>query len=212
MLKRLIDLTVSATALIVLLPLMALVALLVRQFLGSPVLFVQERPGRGGKIFRLYKFRTMRDAYGADGKPLPDRERMSGFGNLLRKLSLDELPQLLNVLKGDMSLVGPRPLLAAYLDRYTPEQARRHDVRPGITGLVQVSGRNNLAWDEKFRIDVHYVDHRSMAMDLKIMMKTAYKLVRPEGIDQDGQAIGSEEFMGSAAASNENQAPVKKVA
>ena len=212
MVKRLIDLTVSAAALIVLLPLMALVALLVRQYLGSPVLFVQERPGRGGKIFRLYKFRTMRDAYGADGKPLPDRERMSGFGNLLRKLSLDELPQLLNVLKGDMSLVGPRPLLAAYLDRYTPEQARRHDVRPGITGLVQVSGRNNLAWDEKFRIDVHYVDHRSMAMDLKIMMKTAYKLVRPEGIDQDGQAIGSEEFMGSAAASNENQAPVKKVA
>lgn len=212
MVKRLIDLTVSATALVVLLPLMALVALLVRQFLGSPVLFVQERPGRGGEIFRLYKFRTMRDAYGADGRPLPDRERVSGFGNLLRKLSLDELPQLLNVLKGDMSLVGPRPLLAAYLDRYTPEQARRHEVRPGITGLVQVSGRNNLAWDEKFKIDVHYVDHRSMAMDLKIMMKTAYKLIRPEGIDQQGQAIGSEEFMGSAAASNENDAPIKKVA
>lgn len=212
MVKRLIDLTVSATALVVLLPLMALVALLVRQFLGSPVLFVQERPGRGGKIFRLYKFRTMRDAYDTDGRPLPDRERMSGFGNLLRKLSLDELPQLLNVLKGDMSLVGPRPLIAAYLDRYTPEQARRHEVRPGITGLVQVSGRNTLAWDEKFKIDVHYVDHRSMAMDLKIMMKTAYKLIRPEGIDQQGQAIGSEEFMGSAAASNENDAPIKKVA
>lgn len=212
MVKRLIDLTVSATALVVLLPLMALVALLVRQFLGSPVLFVQERPGRGGKIFKLYKFRTMRDAYDTDGRPLPDRERMSGFGNLLRKLSLDELPQLLNVLKGDMSLVGPRPLIAAYLDRYTPEQARRHEVRPGITGLVQVSGRNTLAWDEKFKIDVHYVDHRSMAMDLKIMMKTAYKLIRPEGIDQQGQAIGSEEFMGSAAASNENDAPIKKVA
>lgn len=212
MLKRLIDITVSATALVLLLPLMAVVALLVRQYLGSPVLFVQERPGRGGRIFKLYKFRTMRDAYGTDGKPLPDRERMSAFGNLLRKLSLDELPQLLNVLKGDMSLVGPRPLLAAYLDRYTPEQARRHEVRPGITGLVQVSGRNNLAWDEKFKIDVHYVDHRSTAMDLKIMMKTAYKLIKPEGIDQAGQAIGSEEFMGSAAASNENKAPVKKVA
>ena len=181
MLKRLIDLTVSATALIALLPLMALVALLVRQFLGSPVLFVQERPGRGGRIFKLYKFRTMRDAYGADGKPLPDRERMSDFGNLLRKLSLDELPQLLNVLKGDMSLVGPRPLLTAYLDRYTLEQARRHDVRPGITGLVQVSGRNNLAWDEKFKIDVHYVDHRNMVMDLKIMMKNCLQADQARG-------------------------------
>jgi len=213
MLKRWIDIAVSATVLIVLLPLMALVALLVRLFMGAPVLFVQKRPGLGGKIFRLYKFRSMRDDHGPDGRPLADHERISSFGNLLRKLSLDELPQLANVLKGDMSLVGPRPLLVDYLDRYTPEQARRHEVRPGITGLAQVSGRNDLPWEEKFRLDVHYVDHETMALDIKIMMKTVLKLIRPEGVDQQGQAIGSEMFMGRAAkTSNENEAQIKKVA
>ncbi|MEM7042482.1 MAG: sugar transferase [Pseudomonadota bacterium] len=213
MLKRGIDIVVSVTALITLSPLMALVALLVRLFMGSPVLFVQERPGLGGEIFRLYKFRSMLDAYGPDGRPLADHERISGFGNLLRTLSLDELPQLLNVLKGDMSLVGPRPLLVDYLDRYTPEQARRHEVRPGITGLAQVNGRNDLPWEQKFRLDVHYVDHQSMALDARILMKTVVKLIRPEGIDQQGQAVGSEVFMGTATeASNQNEAQIKKVA
>ena len=211
--KRALDIAVSAAALIVLSPLMAIVAVLVRLFMGSPVLFIQERPGLGGRVFRLYKFRSMRDACGPDGRPLADHERISGFGNLLRKLSLDELPQLLNVLKGDMSLVGPRPLLVDYLDRYTPEQARRHEVRPGITGLAQVSGRNDLPWEEKFRLDVHYVDHRTMALDIDIMMKTVLKLIRPEGIDQQGHAIGSEMFMGSAAeVSKENEAQIKKAA
>lgn len=196
--KRTIDLTVSAMALLILSPLMTVVALAVRLVLGAPVLFVQERPGRGGKIFKLYKFRSMQNANGADGQPLADHERMSSFGNLLRKLSLDELPQLWNVLKGDMSLVGPRPLLVDYLDRYTPEQARRHKVRPGITGLAQISGRNDLPWEERFRLDVHYVDNQSVALDLEIMMKTALKLIRLEGINQQGQAIGSEMFKGGA--------------
>lgn len=196
--KRTIDLTVSAMALLILSPLMTVVALAVRLVLGAPVLFVQERPGRGGKIFKLYKFRSMQNANGPDGQPLADHERMSSFGNLLRKLSLDELPQLWNVLKGDMSLVGPRPLLVDYLDRYTPEQARRHKVRPGITGLAQISGRNDLPWEERFRLDVHYVDNQSVALDLEIMMKTALKLIRLEGVNQQGQAIGSEMFKGGA--------------
>ncbi len=211
--KRVIDIVISAMVLVVFLPLIAVVALLVRLFMGSPVLFTQKRPGRDGKAFKLYKFRSMLDANGLDGRPLADHERMSSFGNLLRKLSLDELPQLLNVLKGDMSLVGPRPLLAEYLDRYTPEQARRHEVRPGLTGLAQVSGRNDLPWEEKFRLDVYYVDHHTMILDVEIMMKTVLKLIRPEGIDQQGQAIGSEMFMGSAPrASNENEARINKVA
>lgn len=213
MLKRLIDLIVSGMALIILAPLLVITALLVRLFMGAPVLFVQERPGLRGGIFKIYKFRSMNDAYDADGRLLADHERVSKFGNLLRRLSLDELPQLLNVFKGDMSLVGPRPLLADYLDRYTPEQARRHEMRPGITGLAQVNGRNDLPWEEKFRLDVHYVDHHSMALDLEIMMKTVIKLVRSEGIDQQGQAVGSEMFMGSGAtASNQNDIRIKKVA
>ena len=211
--KRVIDLVVSTTGLIVLSPCIATVALLVRLFMGSPVLFVQERPGLGGKLFKLYKFRSMLDAYGPDGRPMPDHQRVSRFGNILRKLSLDELPQLVNVLKGDMSLVGPRPLIADYLDRYTAEQARRHEVRPGITGLAQVSGRNDLPWEEKFRLDIHYVDHHTVALDVKIMMKTVLKLIRPEGVDQAGQTIGSEVFMGSSAkTSNESEERLKTVA
>lgn len=207
MVKRTIDLVISAAALALLLPLMGVIAVLVRLFMGSPVLFVQARPGQGGKIFELYKFRSMLDAVDGHGRPLPDRERVSMFGNLLRRLSLDELPQLFNVLKGDMSLVGPRPLLVDYLDRYTAEQARRHEVRPGITGLAQVSGRNALAWEEKFRLDVHYVDNRSLALDLWILAKTALKLIRPEGIDQKGEAVGSEMFMGSVAGTSSRQTP-----
>jgi len=151
---------------------MLLVALLVRVLLGSPVLFVQERPGLGGRPFRLLKFRTMTDARDASGKLRPDAERLTSFGRLLRSLSLDELPELVNVLRGEMSLVGPRPLLMAYLCRYTPEQARRHEVLPGLTGWAQVNGRNALTWEERFRLDVWYVDHLSFALDAKILMLT----------------------------------------
>lgn len=199
MLKRAIDIVVSATALVVLSGLMLIVALLVRMVLGAPMLFTQDRPGRGGQIFKLYKFRTMHNANGPDGQPLADHERASAFGNRLRALSLDELPQLWNVLKGDMSLVGPRPLLVVYLNRYTPEQARRHEVRPGITGLAQVSGRNNLPWEERLGLDVRYVDQQSLWVDLKIMMKTAQRLIKPEGVNQEGHAVGGEMFLGSAA-------------
>ena len=199
MLKRTIDIAVSATALVVLLPVMIVVAVLVRLFLGAPVLFVQPRPGQDGRIFDLYKFRTMHNTCGPDGAPLSDEERMSSFGNLLRTLSLDELPQLWNVLKGEMSLVGPRPLRVEYLDLYTPEQARRHEVRPGITGLAQVSGRNDLSFEERFKLDVRYVDHHSLALDLEIMGKTVVKLLRPEGVIKEGYALGGETFTGTAA-------------
>ncbi|MGI9510059.1 MAG: sugar transferase [Geminicoccaceae bacterium] len=213
MLKRTIDIVVSAIALTMLSPLMVVVAFLVRIFMGSPVLFVQPRPGCQGRTFDLYKFRTMKNANGSDGKPLADHERMSRLGNFLRRFSLDEFPQLWNVLKGDMSLVGPRPLLVEYLERYTPEQARRHEVRPGITGLAQVSGRNSLPWEERFKLDVHYVDHKNLVLDLDILMKTALKLIRPEGINQQGHAIGGDMFMGSSThGRNARRADVEKAA
>ena len=167
--KRLFDLALIIAALPLLAPVAAVVALLVRRKLGSPVLFRQERPGLGGKPFVMLKFRTMTDARDAAGELLPDEERTHPFGQMLRRTSLDELPELLNVLKGEMSLVGPRPLLMRYLPRYTPEQYRRHHVLPGITGLAQVSGRNNLPWDEKFALDVHYADHCSLGLDIKIL-------------------------------------------
>jgi len=186
--KRLFDLALTLPGLVVLSPLLAFIALMVRAKLGSPVLFRQVRPGMGGRPFTIYKFRTMTDARGSDGKLLPDGERLTRFGRFLRSASLDELPELFNVLKGDMSLVGPRPLLMEYLDRYTPEQARRHEVKPGITGWAQVNGRNALSWEEKFKLDVWYVDNVSLWLDLKIIALTVWKILKREGISQPGQA------------------------
>jgi lipopolysaccharide/colanic/teichoic acid biosynthesis glycosyltransferase len=187
---------VSGAALILLSPLFALLALLVRLRLGSPVFFRQMRPGLLGKPFSMVKFRTMTDARDAEGRLLPDGERLTPFGRFLRSTSLDELPELWNVLRGDMSLVGPRPLLLAYLDRYSPEQARRHEVRPGITGLAQVNGRNALTWEEKFRLDVVYVDTWTFGLDLRILAKTVVAVLRREGIAAPGQST-VEEFRGN---------------
>jgi lipopolysaccharide/colanic/teichoic acid biosynthesis glycosyltransferase len=183
-------------ALLVLSPVIAVLAVLVRIKLGSPVLFRQPRPGLKGKPFTLIKFRTMRDAFDSAGKALPDEERLTAFGNWLRRSSLDEVPEFWNVLRGDMSLVGPRPLMMQYLPRYTPEQMRRHDVRPGLTGWAQVNGRNAVDWDQKFRFDVWYVDNRSLALDLKILWMTARAVLRSEGIAFEGSAT-MPEFMGT---------------
>lgn len=186
--KRLFDLIVAAVALLLLaLPLLSLIWL-VRRKLGSPVFFRQTRPGQHGKPFKMVKFRTMTDARGLNGELLPDAERLTPFGRFLRASSLDELPELWNVLKGDMSLVGPRPLLMEYLPLYSPEQARRHEVRPGITGWAQVNGRNAISWDDKFRLDVWYVDHHSMWLDIKILWLTVKKVLVREGISAAGEA------------------------
>lgn len=190
--KRLFDLILASLALILLSPLLLLTALAVRLGLGKPVLFRQPRPGYKGRIFTLYKFRTMRDVLAPDGTPLPDERRLTALGRLLRATSLDELPELINVLRGEMSLVGPRPLLVKYLPLYTPEQMRRHDVLPGITGWAQINGRNTLTWQEKFRLDVWYVDHWSLWLDVKILFLTVWKVLRREGISQPGQATASE--------------------
>ncbi|MGQ9908259.1 MAG: sugar transferase [Candidatus Flexifilum sp.] len=195
-LKRPLDFLISLVALIVLSPVLLLIGLLVAVRLGRPILFRQVRPGLHGKPFTIYKFRTMTDARDADGHLLPDAERLTPFGRFLRSTSLDELPELFNVLKGDMSLVGPRPLLMEYLDRYTPEQARRHHVRPGITGWAQINGRNAIAWEEKFALDVWYVDHISLGLDLRILALTVWKVLRREGISQQGEATVSY-FQGS---------------
>ena len=186
--KRLIDFTAAALGLIVLTLPLALLAWQVRRRLGSPVLFRQTRPGLHGRPFEMVKFRTMTDARGPDGALLSDAERLTPFGRFLRASSLDELPELWNVLKGDMSLVGPRPLLMEYLPLYTPEQARRHAVRPGVTGWAQVNGRNTLGWEEKFALDVWYVDHRSLWLDLKILWLTVKKVLVREGISAAGEA------------------------
>jgi sugar transferase EpsL len=191
--KRIFDLILIIPALVVLVPVLAAAALVVRIKLGSPVLFRQMRPGFQGKPFELYKFRTMTDARGHDGALLPDAARLTRFGQFLRAASLDELPELLNVLKGDMSLVGPRPLLMKYLERYSPKQARRHEVRPGITGWAQVNGRNAITWEEKFNLDVWYVDNQSFWLDIKIIFLTIFKIFKREGINQAGQAT-MEEF------------------
>ena len=190
--KRVFELVSSFVILAILSPLLILLAMLIRLRLGSPVLFTQARPGLHGKPFTIYKFRTMSDARDEDGNLLPDAERLTRLGRFLRSTSLDELPELLNVLKGDMSLVGPRPLLMEYLDRYTPEQARRHEVRPGITGWAQINGRNAITWEEKFRLDVWYVDNCSLWLDLKIIALTIWKVLRREGISQQGEATMSE--------------------
>ncbi|MGF1449637.1 MAG: sugar transferase [Opitutales bacterium] len=196
MLKRCFDCVMAAGALLVLWPVLLIVALLVWAKLGRPIFFRQVRPGLGGQPFHLVKFRTMRDAVDAQGKPLPDHERLPPFGRFLRGTSLDELPELWNILKGEMSLVGPRPLLMAYLQRYDAEQARRHEVRPGLTGWAQINGRNAVSWEERFRLDVWYVDHRTFALDLKIIALTLLKVLRRESINAVGEATMTE-FMGS---------------
>ncbi len=194
--KRALDIVVSVLALVLVLPVFLVVAVLVRTKLGAPIFFTQERPGKGGKSFRMIKFRTMTDARDADGNLLPDADRMTRFGALLRSTSLDELPELINVLKGDMSLIGPRPLLMRYLERYTEQQMRRHDVRPGITGWAQVNGRNSVEWEEKFAMDVWYVENHNLLLDIRILFVTAIKVLKREGISGEGQATASE-FLGS---------------
>ena len=194
--KRLIDLVLAVPSLLIISPFLGLLALLVRIKIGQPILFCQQRPGLYGKPFLLLKFRTMTDGRDAPGNLLPDADRITPFGQFLRSTSLDELPELLNVFKGDMSIVGPRPLLMQYLDRYTGAQARRHDVKPGITGWAQVNGRNAITWEDKFKLDVWYVDHMSFWLDMKIIALTIWKILKREGINQPGQAT-AEEFMGS---------------
>jgi sugar transferase EpsL len=186
--KRFCDLFVALSAAVILSPVLLLVALLVRIKLGAPILFRQMRPGLNGQPFTIYKFRTMIDTLDADGHLLPDADRLTKFGRVLRSTSLDELPELVNVLKGEMSLVGPRPLLMQYLERYTPEQARRHEVRPGLTGWAQINGRNAITWEQKFELDVWYVDRVSFGLDMKIIALTGWKMLKREGISQPGQA------------------------
>ncbi|MFN8517348.1 MAG: sugar transferase [Thermomicrobiales bacterium] len=200
--KRLFDLALTIPALILLAPVMLIVAVAVALRLGRPVLFRQTRAGLHGQPFVLYKFRTMRDARDDADQPLPDDARLTPLGHRLRATSLDELPELVNVLRGEMSLVGPRPLLLHYLDRYTPEQARRHEVRPGLTGWAQVRGRNALTWEERFALDVWYVDHRTLALDLRILLLTVASVLRREGIAQPGHAT-MQEFMGTQSGSSE---------
>lgn len=196
MLKRFFDVVLSFSALVLLAPVIVIVAWQIRRKLGSPVLFRQIRPGLDGKPFEMVKFRTMRDAVDSHGNPLPDAERMTSFGNFLRSSSLDELPELWNVLKGDMSLVGPRPLLVEYLPLYNEEQARRHEVRPGVTGWAQINGRNAISWEDKFKLDVWYVDNRSLWLDIKILWLTIKKVLVRDGISAEGEATMSK-FTGS---------------
>ncbi|NAR17277.1 sugar transferase [Acinetobacter haemolyticus] len=188
MLKRFLDIIIASTALVLLSPLYFYVAHKVRKNLGSPVLFRQVRPGLHGKPFEMIKFRTMRDALDEKGNPLPDSERLTSFGKMLRSTSLDEMPELWNVIKGDMSIVGPRPLLMEYLPLYNKEQAKRHDVRPGMTGHAQVNGRNAISWEQKFKLDTWYVDNRSLCLDFKIMLKTVKKVIAKDDISEAGEA------------------------
>ena len=196
MLKRIFDLVAVIAGLLLIWPLILLLALLVRLKIGAPIFFSQTRPGLHGKPFVMYKFRTMTNERDSEGNLLPDAIRLTPFGKFLRSTSLDELPELINVFKGEMSLVGPRPLLMEYLPLYSPEQARRHDVRPGVTGWAQVNGRNAISWDDKFKLDVWYVDNQSLWLDIKILWMTLAKVFKREGISQDGQAT-AEKFTGS---------------
>ena len=186
--KRILDIIIASIALILLSPLYAFVAYKVKKNLGSPVLFRQVRPGLHGKPFEMIKFRTMKDAVDEQGDPLPDSERLTPFGQMLRSTSLDEMPELWNVIKGDMSIVGPRPLLMEYLPLYSPEQAKRHDVRPGMTGHAQVNGRNAIGWEEKFKLDTWYVENQSIWLDFKIMFKTVHKVLAKDDISAEGEA------------------------
>lgn len=197
MLKRLLDIVIASSALVLLSPVYAFVAYKVRKNLGSPVLFRQVRPGLNGKPFEMIKFRSMKDAVDAQGNPLPDRERLTPFGQMLRSSSLDEMPELWNVLKGEMSLVGPRPLLMEYLPLYNEQQAKRHNVRPGITGYAQVNGRNAISWEKKFELDTWYVENRSLWLDFKIMLKTVQKVLSKDDISAEGEATMSK-FTGTS--------------
>ena len=194
--KRPMDCFLATLSLLFLSPVILILSLLVRVFLGSPVLFEQDRPGKDGKVFKLYKFRTMTDKRGEDGQLLADEKRLTTFGKVLRSSSLDELPELFNIIKGEMSLIGPRPLLVKYLPLYNEEQAKRHDVRPGLTGLAQSRGRNSLSWEEKFKLDVEYVNHITFLGDLKIIVDTVVKVFKREGIS-DASGATMEEFCGS---------------
>lgn len=193
--KRPMDCFLATLSLLFLSPVILILSLLVRVFLGSPVLFEQDRPGKDGKVFKLYKFRTMTDKRDEDGQLLADEKRLTTFGKLLRSSSLDELPELFNIIKGEMSLIGPRPLLVKYLPLYNEEQAKRHDVRPGLTGLAQSRGRNSLSWEEKFKLDVEYVNHITFLGDLKILVDTVVKVLKREGIS-DASGVTMEEFCG----------------
>ena len=196
MLKRSFDIIVASSALVLLFPVLLIISLLIIKNLGSPVIFVQSRPGKNGQIFKIMKFRTMLNNKDNNGKLLPDENRLTKFGIWLRNSSLDELPELLNVLKGDMSIVGPRPLLIEYLPLYSDHQARRHEILPGITGWAQVNGRNSLTWDEKFNYDIWYVDNHNISLDIKIIFKTFSKVLNKSGIDDD-VGIGQEKFKGN---------------
>ena len=194
--KRLVDIIIASIALLLLSPIFILVAYKVRKNLGSPIFFYQERPGKDCKHFRMMKFRSMKNALDENGIPLPDDQRITPFGQKLRSLSLDEMPQLINVLKGHMSVVGPRPQLPEFVEHYTKHQLRRHEVKPGMTGLAQVNGRNNLSWEEKFDLDVQYVQTQSIALDFKIMFKTVEVMLKKEGIDSPDQTVGASRFSG----------------
>ncbi len=194
--NRLMTLPIACVLLLILLPALAIIAATIALAMGTPVLFRQERPGKDGELFELIKFRTMRDGVGTDGRPLPDKDRLTRFGTFLRRTSLDELPELWNVIRGEMNFVGPRPLLEEYLPLYTARQNRRHEVRPGITGWAQVNGRNDLSWEEKFELDIWYVDNRSTWLDLKILAMTVMTVFRAKGVNQSGH-VTAEKFTGS---------------
>lgn len=194
--KRTIDIVCSGLGLIILSPILLITAMLIRIKLGSPIFFTQDRVGKDGKIFKMIKFRTMLDATDKWGEPLPDEERMTPFGKFLRSTSIDELPELINVFKGDMSLVGPRPLLVEYIELYSKKQWRRHEVRPGITGWAQVNGRNSLSWGDRFELDVEYVNKYNLFMDIKILFMTVFKVLKRDGISQEGH-VTMEKFNGN---------------
>jgi sugar transferase EpsL len=200
-LKRILDVIAACVCLVLLCPVLALIALLISAHMGRPVFFRQKRAGYRGKAFTVFKFRTMIDAYDPEGRPLSDKARITSLGRLLRKTSLDELPQLINVFTGEMSLVGPRPLLLEYLKLYTAQQARRHEVQPGITGLAQIKGRNTLSWDERFALDVWYVDHQSLLLDLRILLQTVVSLLRHDGVSAEGD-LDVPSFTGSLSATH----------
>lgn len=194
--KRAIDILGSFLGGLLISPILIIIAILIRVKLGSPIFFTQDRVGKDGKVFKIVKFRTMLEAYDKFGEPLSDKKRVTSFGNFLRSTSLDELPELINVLKGDMSLVGPRPLLVEYIDLYSKEQFRRHEVRPGMTGWAQVNGRNSLDWDEKFKMDVEYVDNVNLLLDIKILFLTIFKVLKRDGISKDGH-VTMDKFKGN---------------
>ena len=201
--KRFVDIVIASIAILFLSPVFLFVAYKVRKHLGSPIFFCQERPGKDGKIFKMIKFRSMKNALDAQGNLLPDEQRITPFGQKLRATTLDEMPQLFNVLKGDMSIVGPRPQMPEFLEYYTTDQMRRHEVKPGMTGLAQVSGRNNLSWEEKFNLDVQYVENHNILLDFKIMLKTVKVMLNKEGINAPDQKVGAARF------SSENESKVE---